>query len=211
MKCIVLAGGAGNRLWPLSRKNYPKQFVNLKNGHSLFQETIVRNMPFCDEFWIFTSAAYRTIVEGQLQPIQGVMYRCFCEEEPHKTAPVLALAALLAQSEEDLLVVSTDNLIEGDYKTAIAQARAIAVQGKMACLGVAPSSCNPGYGFLGQMPGGGMEYRAPQSTEEAHSLMAGGWLWDTGILLGRAGTFVQEMRNAIHPILNIKQEDTDAE
>ena len=127
MKCIVLAGGAGNRLWPLSRKNYPKQFVNLKNGHSLFQETIVRNMPFCDEFWIFTSAAYRTIVEGQLQPIQGVMYRCFCEEEPHKTAPVLALAALLAQSEEDLLVVSTDNLIEGDYKTAIAQARAIAV------------------------------------------------------------------------------------
>ena len=80
MKCIVLAGGAGNRLWPLSRKNYPKQFVNLKNGHSLFQETIVRNMPFCDEFWIFTSAAYRTIVEGQLQPIQGVMYRCFCEE-----------------------------------------------------------------------------------------------------------------------------------
>lgn len=147
MKCIVLAGGAGNRLWPLSRKNYPKQFVNLKNGHSLFQETIVRNMPFCDEFWIFTSAAYRTIVEGQLQPIQGVMYRCFCEEEPHKTAPVLALAALLAQSEEDLLVVSTDNLIEGDYKTAIAQARAIAVQGKMACLGVAPSSCNPGYGF----------------------------------------------------------------
>lgn len=84
MKCIVLAGGAGNRLWPLSRKNYPKQFVNLKNGHSLFQETIVRNMPFCDEFWIFTSAAYRTIVEGQLQPIQGVMYRCFCEEEPHK-------------------------------------------------------------------------------------------------------------------------------
>ncbi len=202
MKCIVLAGGAGNRLWPLSRKNYPKQFVNLKNGHSLFQETIVRNMPFCDEFWIFTSAAYRTIVEGQLQPIQGVMYRCFCEEEPHKTAPVLALAALLAQSEEDLLVVSTDNLIEGDYKTAIAQARAIAVQGKMACLGVAPSSCNPGYGFLGQMPGGGMEYRAPQSTEEAHSLMAGGWLWDTGILLGRAGTFVQEMEQCCPGLLH---------
>lgn len=201
MKCIVLAGGAGNRLWPLSRKNYPKQFVNLKNGHSLFQETIVRNMPFCDEFWIFTSAAYRTIVEGQLQPIQGVLYRCFCEETPHKTAPVLALAALLAKGDEALLVVSTDNLIEGDYKAAITSAKAGAAEGKMVCMGVVPGSGNPGYGFLGLRADGTVEYRAPQSAEEARTLMANGWLWDTGILAGRASTFLQEMERCCPALL----------
>lgn len=201
MKCIVLAGGAGNRLWPLSRKNYPKQFVNLKNGHSLFQETIVRNMPFCDEFWIFTAAAYRTIVEGQLQPMQGVLYRCFCEETPHKTAPVLALAALLAQSDEELLVVSTDNLIEGDYKTALTAARAAASGGSMVCLGVKPGSANPGYGFLGKRKNGTVEYRAPQSAKEAEALMRGGWLWDTGILTGQAGVFLQEMERCCPQVL----------
>ncbi len=202
MKCIVLAGGAGNRLWPLSRKNYPKQFVNLQNGHSLFQETIVRNMPFCDEFWIFTAAAYRTIVEGQLQPMQGVRYRCFGEEVPHKTAPVLALAALMADADEELLVVSTDNLIEGDYKTAITAARAAAAEGKMACLGVAPGSANPGYGFLGLREDGTVEYRAPQSGSEAESLIKEGWLWDTGILAGKAGIFLQEMERCCPQLLH---------
>ena len=56
MKCIVLAGGTGDRLWPLSRRDFPKQFVPLKNNHSLFQEAIARNLAFCDEFWIVTAA-----------------------------------------------------------------------------------------------------------------------------------------------------------
>ena len=51
MKCIVLAGGIGNSLWPLSRKNYPKQFMNIREGRSLLQDTIVRNMPFADELF----------------------------------------------------------------------------------------------------------------------------------------------------------------
>lgn len=201
MKCIVLAGGAGNRLWPLSRINYPKQFVNLKNGHSLFQETIVRNMPFCDEFWIFAASAYRTIVEGQLLPLQGVQFRCFCEEMPRKTAPALALAAVLANSEEDLLVVSTDNLITGDYKTAVADARAGAAAGKLVCLGVLPAGSNPGYGFLGRRKDGTVEYHAPHSVGEAGELMERGCLWDTGILVGRAGTFVQEMETCCPALL----------
>lgn len=58
MKCIVLAGGKGNSLWPLSRENYPKQFMDIKNNRSLFQESIARNIPFCDEFIISTHEAY---------------------------------------------------------------------------------------------------------------------------------------------------------
>ena len=66
MKCIVLAGGKGDRLWPLSRKSYPKQFIKLQKNHSMFQETIGRNLPFCDEFVVVTNKEYRFIVENQL-------------------------------------------------------------------------------------------------------------------------------------------------
>ena len=75
MKCIILAGGAGDRLWPLSRKNYPKQFINIKEDSSLFQETITRNIPFCDEFLIVTNLAYKSIVESQMKQFQGLQYR----------------------------------------------------------------------------------------------------------------------------------------
>lgn len=117
MKCIVLAGGSGDRLWPLSRKNYPKQFIHIKENRSLFQETIARNIPFCEEFYIITSNRYANIVEGQLQVFQGLRYRCFYEEEGKKTAPAVAIACLCDNRSEDYLVVSTDHMIEGgDYK-----------------------------------------------------------------------------------------------
>ena len=58
MKCVILAGGSGDSLWPLSRKNYPKQFMKFKEGRSLLQETVVRNLPYCDEFIIVTNEAY---------------------------------------------------------------------------------------------------------------------------------------------------------
>ena len=57
MKCIILAGGTGDRLWPLSRKDFPKQFLNFRMERSLFQETITRNLPLCEEFLILTNQA----------------------------------------------------------------------------------------------------------------------------------------------------------
>ena len=76
MKCIVLAGGIGERLWPLSRKSLPKQFIELQKNHSVFQETIARNIPYCDEFIIVTNYEYREIILNQMEAFQGVPYRC---------------------------------------------------------------------------------------------------------------------------------------
>lgn len=81
MKAIILAGGAGDRLWPLSRKNAPKQFLNLNQDNSLFQETIIRNIPFCDEFVIVTNQEYQEIVEGQMNQFQGISYQIIVETE----------------------------------------------------------------------------------------------------------------------------------
>ena len=75
MKCLVLAGGIGERLWPLSRKNFPKQFIKVQKNHSIFQETIARNMAYCDEFIIVTNYAYHSIIANQMEAFQGVPYR----------------------------------------------------------------------------------------------------------------------------------------
>ena len=94
MKCIVLAGGRGDRLWPLSRKNYPKQFISLDGSHSIFQDTIARNMAYCDEFVVVTNREYQFIVENQLKVFQGLTWRLVLEEEARKTTAAILLACL---------------------------------------------------------------------------------------------------------------------
>lgn len=191
MKCIVLAGGSGDRLWPLSRKNYPKQFIHIKENRSLFQETIARNIPFCEEFYIITSNRYANIVEGQLQVFQGLRYRCFYEEEGKKTAPAVAIACLCDNRSEDYLVVSTDHMIEGgDYKGAIAKGREYIPLGKIVCLGIPAWRFEPGYGYFRQVEER-TEFRHSDMTEEIPT--GEKWYYDTGILLFNGGDFLHEL------------------
>ncbi len=199
MKCIVLAGGSGDRLWPLSRRNYPKQFINIQENRSLFQETIARNIPFCEEFCIITSQKYQNIVEGQLQAFQGLRYRCFYEEEGKKTAPAVAVACLCDNRSEDYLVVSTDHIITGgDYKGAVSEARRRMHQGELACIGVPAESFEPGYGYFRQQDGGTRFYHhsgAQQKIPEGES-----WYYDTGILIFNGGDYLHELSRK-NPVL----------
>lgn len=142
MKCFILAGGSGDALWPLSRKNYPKQFIYIRQGRSLFQEAIARNLPFCDDFYIITNKKYRYIVEGQMQDFQGLSYQCFLEETGRQTAPAVAIACMCVNPEEEVLVVSTDHLIgEGDYNGTILAAKELLLEDNIVAVG-----CDPGYG-----------------------------------------------------------------
>ena len=138
MKCLILAGGRGERLWPLSRVNFPKQFINVQKNHSIFQETVARNMAFCDEFIIVTNSAYRPIIANQMEAFQGVSYRCVFEEEPRKTLPAITLGCRGLQPSEFVFVVAADHLVDtGDceglnYKDAILKAKELAREGKIA-------------------------------------------------------------------------------
>ena len=123
MKCIVLAGGRGDRLWPLSRKNYPKQFISLDGSHSIFQDTIARNMAYCDEFVVVTNREYQFIVENQLKVFQGLTWRLVLEEEARKTTAAILLACLEFPLSELIFIVPSDHLIQGEaYKDAINEA-----------------------------------------------------------------------------------------
>lgn len=136
MKCVILAGGSGDALWPLSRKNYPKQFINIREGRSLFQEAVARNLPFCDDFYIITNEKYRYIVEGQVQAFQGLSYQLFLEEMGRQTAPAVAVAAMCIDKEEDVLVVSTDHLIDdGDYNGTILAAKELLTKDNVVVIG----------------------------------------------------------------------------
>jgi mannose-1-phosphate guanylyltransferase/mannose-6-phosphate isomerase len=194
MKCIVLAGGSGDRLWPLSRKNYPKQFINIKNNRSLFQETIARNIPFCDEFYIITQEKYQNIAEGQLKAFQGLKYRCFLENEGRKTAPAVAIACMCSNQSEDFLVVSTDHIIDGgDYKGAILEGRELVRQGKLVCIGVRARYLDEGYGYIEAAADGSI--RVIEQLEEISGMeeYPENLLWDTGILMINAGDYLNEL------------------
>ena len=148
MKCIVLAGGSGDRLWPLSRKNYSKQFMSIRKGRSLFQETLLRNIPFCDEFIILTNLRYENIVKGQLQDFQDLKYSIIMEDAPLKTAGAVITMALNCDKEETFLVVSTDNLIDGDYSTYITKVKEIIKLDKIAIIVASPKGAAYGNHYV---------------------------------------------------------------
>ncbi len=149
MKCILLAGGKGDRLWPLSRKNYPKQFIEIQNHHSIFQETIARNMAFCDEFIIVTNKEYQDIIENQMKAFRGLTYRCIYEEVGRKTTAAIALACMQVPLSELLFVVASDHLIEGEsYKDDILLARDLAKQGSLVTFGMDITKPDTRFGYI---------------------------------------------------------------
>ena len=149
MKCVILAGGSGDSLWPLSRKNYPKQFMNIKEGRSLFQETVVRNMPYCDEFIIVTNESYKNIVNGQMKVFQSLRYRVILEGSSKGTAAAVMLACLFCNSSELMFVVTADNLIDGvEYKDAILRAKELAKEGNITAIGIKPVDAASCYDYV---------------------------------------------------------------
>lgn len=157
MKCLILAGGRGERLWPLSRKNYPKQFIEIQKNHSVFQETVARNIPYCDEFIIVTNYEYRNIITNQMKAFQGTSYRCIFEECPRKTTAAILLACLSLQPSEYIFVVAADHLIDTktetngsllSYKDAILRAKTYAKESGLALFGLPEQEPDGRFGYM---------------------------------------------------------------
>ena len=148
MKCLVLAGGSSDRLWPLSRKDYPKQFLEIREGRSMFQETILRNIPFCDEFVIFTNKRYENVVKGQLQAFQGLNCTIIAENIALKTAPPVIAYARDCDPDEQLLIVSSECLLDGDYAASMAKIKEICAADRMAIVVCKPTNAREGYNFI---------------------------------------------------------------
>ena len=201
MKCVILAGGSGDSLWPLSRKNYPKQFMKFKEGRSLLQETVVRNLPYCDEFIIVTNEAYKNIVNGQMKAFQSLKYRVILEGTAKGTAAAIMLGTMFANPTEFVLVVNSDNFIDGDgYKDAIIGAKEIAKKGVIAAVGVKPEYQAKNLGYIKRDGNDVIKILSNVDFDDATSEIADcysyeeGYLWNSGILVFRAGDMVNITR-----------------
>ena len=201
MKCVILAGGSGDSLWPLSRKNYPKQFMNFKEGRSLLQETVVRNMPYCDEFIIVTNEAYKNIVNGQMKAFQSLRYRLILEGTAKGTAAAIILGTMFANPTEFVLIVNSDNFIDGDgYKDAIISAKEMAKSGAIVALGVKPAYQAKNLGYILRddcdvkklIPRVDFDNNLSEISD-CYSYDEG-YLWNSGMLIFRAGDMINIVR-----------------
>ena len=195
MKCIVLAGGAGDRLWPLSRKNYPKQFLNIKHNNSLFQETITRNLPFCDEFIIVSNNSYKPIIESQMKQFQAVSCRIVYEEKGKGTAFALALASHMLGEKEEIMLLPSDLYLCGDgYSDAIYEAKTLAQKGEVVLFGIRPDKPNTAFGYIRTHGQRVVRFIEKPSKELAEKIFADdSTYWNSGMLLTRNDLLQREL------------------
>ena len=203
---VILAGGGGVRLWPLSREFYPKQFINLVNDTSLFQDTIMRLPDELDSPLVICNEEHRFIVAEQLRQINSSNKGIILEPIGKNTAPAIAIAAMnLLNEREDpiLLVLSADHLIDNNQKflKTIRIARKIAEQGKMVAIGVQPNKPEIGYGYIEVDNSEKNEYYNIISFTEKPNLKAakkylnsGNHYWNSGIFIFKASVYLNELK-----------------
>ena len=202
---LILSGGSGTRLWPLSRKFYPKQFINLVNEKTLFQDTILRLPKNLTKPLIVCNEEHRFIVAEQLRQIDSGNKGIILEPSGKNTAPAIALAAIfLINNKEDpiLLVLSADHLIDNKDKfyKSIQIAAKIADKGKMVAIGVKPNKPEIGYGYIKVDKSEKNEYydilkftEKPDLVDAKEYLDSKEYFWNSGIFMFKASIYLNEL------------------
>ena len=202
---VILSGGAGSRLWPLSTPERPKQFLALTGARTMLQLTAERvaDQGQYDPPLVIGSEAHRETIERQLADSGVAPARLILEPCGRGTAAAAALAALVAGPDELLLLMPSDHLIgEPERLSAAVEAAVPAVrEGWLATFGVAATRPETGYGYIrrGEEIAPGVRRAArfvekPDADLAARMLAEGGHDWNAGIFLFRAADFVDQMR-----------------
>lgn len=216
---IILAGGSGKRLWPISTNQFPKQFHALLNQQSLLQATITRFSAFKDieEPLIITHEKYRFILAEQLQTLH-LKARILLENSPHNTGVATTLAALYAASlySDPILLISPSDLHINDaprFAALIEAAMHIAEQGKLVIFGITPTAPLTHYGYIKKGKRFAdtnihtVERFVEKPSEEVAKtyIESGTYLWNSGIFLLRASKLFQELGQYAPEILQACQ------
>ena len=206
---VILSGGSGSRLWPLSRKQFPKQFLALTGEHTLFQQTLERLVfDGMDKPIVVCNKDHRFIVNEQLQKLKLETQGILMEPFGRNTAPAVALTAmkLVNEGRDDLmLVLPADHVIKDGaaFNAAIARAAALVGDGALATFGIVPQGPETGYGYIRRgaaVAGTDDGYQVERFVEKpdratAESFLAdGNYYWNSGMFLFRADRYLSELK-----------------
>ncbi|MFU8818914.1 MAG: mannose-1-phosphate guanylyltransferase/mannose-6-phosphate isomerase [Desulfurivibrio sp.] len=204
---VLLAGGSGTRLWPLSRELYPKQLLALTGEETMLQQTVRRleQLSGVGRPIVVCTEDHRFMVAEQLRAV-GVKATILIEPVGRDTAPAIAAAALEAQVEGDdplLLVLPADHLMQQAdlFAAAVASGEAAAAAGRLVTFGIVPTHPETGYGYIqpgaASAPGSSaravVRFREKPDPATAAAYVAEGYLWNSGIFLFRASRLLEEL------------------
>jgi len=226
---VIMAGGSGTRLWPLSRGNYPKQFLALDgSNNTMLQQTISRlsgidhapAMLICNE-------EHRFIAAEQVRQLNVEHSGIFLEPVGRNTAPAIALAAFKAiENKQDplLLVLAADHVIENTaaFQQSVSQAVVLAEQGKLVTFGIVGNKPETGYGYIKR----GEQYQVgfvverfvekPDLATANTYIKSGDYYWNSGMFLFKASRYLQELKafrpdiyNACEQAMQVQNDDMD--
>lgn len=204
---VILSGGSGTRLWPLSRKQYPKQYLPLIGNNTMLQETIMRlsGLNNVGDPIIVCNAEHRFIVAEQCQQIDVKNPTILLEPVGKNTAPAIAAAAIQSLTQIDdavLLVLSADHNIEDieAFHESIHIANNQAKKGKLATFGIVPTDANVGYGYIkASLNNKNGAHQVEEFVEKPDLKKAelyleqGNYLWNSGMFMFKATTLVNEL------------------
>ena len=202
---IILAGGSGTRLWPLSRKIHPKQFISLLNETSLFQDTLTRLPKEALDPIVICNEDHRFLVAEQAREINVTLNSIILEPIGRNTAPAIALAAIKVLNDFEnpiLIVLAADHKIENKsaFHDAIKIAHKLAENNKLVTFGIIPKSAETGYGYIEIEKKDKAEYfdiksfvEKPNKKNAINFLNSGNYLWNIGMFMFNASIYLSEL------------------
>ncbi len=193
---VILSGGVGSRLWPLSRKSHPKQYLPLFNEQSLFELTIQRNRSIADKLIVIGNKDNDHLSQEVLNNLD-VEYTKIVEAVPRNTAAAIAFAALAVDDDDILIVTPSDHLIEDlkAYENAMKKAIDLAQKDYIVTFGVHPTRPETGYGYIEHKGDNVLSFREkPNHITAQDFIEQGNFLWNSGMFCFKAKVLLKELK-----------------
>lgn len=201
---VVLSGGAGTRLWPVSRESYPKPFMKLPDGQTLIEKTYLRAKALGSEILTVTNRDYYFMSCDEMERA-GVAGSFLLEPFGRNTAPAIALAAKMVEAvhgaDTIMLILAADHLIgdEASFASSVEEASKLAAQDYLVTFGIVPTAPETGFGYIerGESLGSGNKVarfvEKPDLRAANDYLASGKYLWNSGMFCFKAGVFINEL------------------